>query len=88
MKATTTDTGETEMTEIEMTAEMSKLNPSQRRALRSELCGRGAAALISVDEAISKVTVEFKHSNGKRFAHWLMLGPRGRVVYHDVSRIA
>jgi len=44
--------------------------------------------LISVDEAISKVTVEFKHSNGKRFAHWLMLGPRGRVVYHDVSRIA
>ncbi len=76
------------MTMTEMTAEMNKLNTSQRRALRSELWGRGAASLISVDEKISKVTVEFEHSNGKRFAHWLMLGPRGRIVYHDVSRIA
>lgn len=76
------------MTATEMTAEINKLNNLQIRSLRHQLSGRGQAAAISVDERISTVTVEFDHANGKRFAHYLMLGPRGRIVYHEIARVA
>lgn len=76
------------MTANEMIAEINKLNNLQIRSLRHQLLGRGQAAAVSVNERISAVTVEFDHDNGKRFAHHLMLGPRGRVVYHEIARVA
>ena len=76
------------MTAAKMTAEINKLNNLQIRSLRRQLSGRGQVAAISVNERISAVTVEFVHANGKRFAHHLMLGPRGRIVYHEIARVA
>lgn len=75
------------MNPTQMIAEMNKLNPRQRRALRGALFGRGLASLISVDEKTGKATVEFQY-DGKRIAHWIMLGQRGRIVYHEVACIA
>jgi hypothetical protein len=69
-------------------AQLDKLNASQQRALRTALKGRGAPVALVVDEAISKATVEFKYASGLHVAHFLMFGPRGRVVYHDTQRIA
>ena len=71
------------MTLDQMSAELDKLNKQQLRALRHVLAGRGVAKSIHVDKAIGKATVTFGLSNGKDVSHFILLGPRGRIVYHE-----
>ena len=71
------------MTLYQMLAEIDKLNKHQIRSLRKVLAGRGVAKSINVDQQISKVTVTFERSNGKEVSHFILLGPRGRIIYHD-----
>jgi hypothetical protein len=73
------------MTLDQMSAELDKLNKQQLRALRHVLAGRGVAKSINVDHQISKATVTFGLSNGLEVTHFIMLGPRGRIVYHEKS---
>ena len=68
-------------------AEMQKLNPSQKRALRQALRGRGLAQTFRVDAKINKVYAEFIYDSGLRVAHHIMLGQRGRIVFHEVQKI-
>ena len=68
-------------------AEMQKLNPSQKRALHKALRGRGLAQTVYVDARINKVYAEFVYNSGLRVAHHIMLGQRGRIVFHEVQKI-
>ena len=61
----------------EMNTELTKLNKAQRNKLRSLFSGRTAKS-VHVDEATSKITIDFGS-----VTHWLMLGPRGGIVYHE-----
>jgi len=67
--------------------EMNKLNLSQQRALRAVLRGRGRPVVFHVNERVSKVTAEFKYDSGLHVAHHVMLGKRGRIVFHEVQKI-
>ena len=68
-------------------AEMQKLNPSQKRALYKALRGRGLAQTFHVDAKINKVYAEFVYDSGSSVAHHIMLGQRGRIVYHEIQKI-
>jgi len=65
-----------------MNTELAKLNEAQRSKLRELFAGRTAKS-VHVDEAISKVTVDFGPCT-----HWVMLGPRGGIVYHTIRATA
>ena len=73
------------MTVTDMLAQLDKLNKYQLRALRQTLAGRGVAKSIHVDKATDKATVTFGLPNGLEVTHFIMLGPRGRIVYHEKS---
>jgi hypothetical protein len=72
------------MTMTEMLAQIDKLNKSQLRALRHKLAGRGNAKSIYIDERISKAIVTFEYANGRDYAHHIMFGPCGRIIYHEL----
>ncbi len=59
-----------------MTNELSKLNKSQRNSLRMLFGGRRAVSVF-VSDTIPYVTIDFGP-----VTHWVMLGPRGKVLNH------
>ncbi len=57
--------------------ELNKLNKSQRKSLRDIFGGRRALS-VTVDETINLVTINFGV-----VTHFVLLGPRGAIQYHQ-----
>ena len=66
------------MTSTDIQAQIEKLNPAQRAALRRKFGGRQITCLNINDDF---VTVEF----GYRVTHWFFIGPRGAIKHHTFA---
>lgn len=67
------------LTKEKFDSELNKLNSAQKKTVRKIFSGRVPTAL-HVDEAISKMTVEFGS-----VIHFMILGPKGKIISHETK---
>lgn len=60
-------------------AELAKLKPAQRKAMRGQFSSVISALNIRAHDAGAEVEVAFAPTNGRRLWAYAYLGPRGRV---------